>query len=522
MAVGKSRFFNKGGNYDPQSVEVSFETFEIVRQDDSGPDEPYVWTFFVKLDGSAIDLVHPQNSKIEVYSPAGSHGDLNLPGGEMRRTDPPRSIPKAVGYWKTTLEQGSLLNLIIPQMAVGAVIIGWEEDIFPSTAAMEEAREAIRVELGDQLTNLLRSTVENCLADPAHCGSDIDFESEISVDRLKAVILNILKDKLAGFVAGAVLANPLFAVVADHDEFIGYGIAGPFFLPEILGAAGFRKDFLLDLKDGEKDAPGFYRVRGHMSRLQPRMWSQPAAVQTDAKVKVIARDPVVDMFYQAELGGGEISSFRRIGEAKFKSGPAAVLSSDGKLMHVFGLGVDDRFWRTFSDDGGRNWQLAWKQIPNVPFTSPPGVAMSGDGKFVKVLGRREDDKIWMSRSIDGGHEWTTWEPVGDRQFKSALLPAVRQMASVSMSLPPAQTTAFTAHCQSMAARAGGTPGRKFTRALSNPRRRRFAATMENMSASLLVVATGSFFGCHRMKDLVNGAAGSGWRAAVSSPARRLR
>ena len=29
----------------PQTVGGGFDTFEIVRQDDSGPDEPFVWTF---------------------------------------------------------------------------------------------------------------------------------------------------------------------------------------------------------------------------------------------------------------------------------------------------------------------------------------------------------------------------------------------------------------------------------------------------------------------------------------------
>jgi hypothetical protein len=402
----------------PQEVELRFDTFDIIHQDDSGPDEPYVWTFYVKLDGTVIDLLHPQNSSVQVHSPAGSHGDLKLSDGEMMASDAPRSIPTHVGRWQTTLEQGNLLNLVIPQIAVAALIVGWEEDVFPSTAAMEEARASVRKELSDQLTAEVRKIVQSCLSDPANCSSNVDFESEISVDRLQAVILDVLKDKMAGFISGAVLLNPLFAVVGDRDEFIGYGVAGPFFLPKILGSSDFRQDFTLELRKGEPGTPGHYRVKGHLALLEPKMFPQPAAVEDDATVKVIARDPVVDKFFMSELGDGEISPFRHIGEGKFKSGPAAVLSSDGKLMHCFGLGLDDHFWRAWSNDGGKDWQLAWKQMPNGLFTSPPAAAMSGDGKFVKVFGRGRDDRIWMSSSVDGGNHWSSWEAIGQSLFIS--------------------------------------------------------------------------------------------------------
>lgn len=403
----------------PQKVELRFDNFDIVHTDDSGPDEPYVWTFFVKLDGTVIDLFNPQNSSFDVHSPAGSHGDLNLPDGEMKASDPPRSIPKQVGRWQTTLEQGNLLNLVIPQIAVAAVIIGWEEDVFPSTAAMEEARAGVRKELNDQLTTVIREVVQNCLSDPANCTSDLDFEDLISVDRLRAVIFDVLKDKMANFISGALLLNPLFAVVGDRDEFIGYGVAGPFFLPRILGSMpNFREDFTLELKKGESGTPGHYRVKGHMALLEPQMWAQPAAVRDDSKVHVIARDPVVDKYFRAELGGGEIGPFKRIGEGTFKSGPAAVLSSDGKLMHAFGLGMDDHFWRASSNNGGKNWQLAWKQMPNGVFTSPPAAALSGDGKVVYVFGRGQSDKMSISKSTDAGSQWSKWSAIGQGLFIS--------------------------------------------------------------------------------------------------------
>jgi hypothetical protein len=283
---------------------------------------------------------------------------------------------------------------------------------------MEEARASLRQQLSDQLTTIVRKVVQTCLSDPSNCSSDINFESEISVDKLRDVIFDVLKDKMSGFIAEAFLINPLFAIVGDRDEFIGYGLAGPFFLPKILGASNFRENFTLDLQKGEKDTPGHYRVKGHLALLDPQMCPQTAAVQDDTTVKVIARDPVVDKFFMAELGGGQISPFRRIGEGVFKSGPAAVLSSDGKSMHVFGLGMDDHFWRASSNNGGKNWQLAWKQMPNGVFTTPPAAAMSTDGKNICVFGRGQNNKILMSRSIDAGNQWTAWEAIGQGLFVS--------------------------------------------------------------------------------------------------------
>lgn len=402
----------------PQKVELRFDTFDIVTQNDSGPDEPYVWTFFVKLDGTAINLFSPQDSHVKVHSPAGSHGDLNLPGDDMTAADAPRAIPKAVGRWETTLEQGNLLNLVIPQIAVAALIVAWEEDIFPSTAAMEEARVAVRNHLSSELTRVVREVVQNCLAHPENCSADIDFESEISVERLREAILDVLKEKMGSFIAGAILVNPLFALVGDRDEFIGYGLAGPYFLPKILGANNFRENFTVDLRKGEKDTPGHYRVKGHLALIEPQMWAQPAAARTDASVHVIGRDPVVDFFFKSDYSKGEFGPFKKIGEGKFKSGPAVVVSSDGKLMHAFGLGLDNHFWRAWSNTSGKSWSLAWKQMPSGIFTSPPAAALSGDGKKVFVFGRGKDNKIWMSRSSDGGDQWSGWSPIGEGLFLS--------------------------------------------------------------------------------------------------------
>ncbi len=403
----------------PQQVELRFDTFDILQRNDEGPDEPYLWTFFVKLDGTVIDLFSPQNSVVTVHSPAGSHGDLKLPGGEMTGTDPPRAIPPAIGRWNTTLQQGNLLNLVIPQIAVAALVVAWEEDMFPSTAAMEEARQTLRAQLQSQLTEVVRQVVRDCLADPKHCNADVDFESEISVDKLREVVLDVLKHKMDGFITGAVLLNPLFALVGDRDEFIGYGIAGPFFLPSLLGAPDFRQDFTLDLQHGEgKELLGHYQIKGHVALTAPRQWAQPAAVRDAQRVIVIGRDPVVDKYFKAELGGGEVGPFRKIGEGQFRSGPAAVMSADGQQMQVFGLGNDEHFWRAMSTNAGKDWQVAWQQLPAGLFTSPPAAAMSDDGQQIIVVGRGKDNKHWLARSTDRGSHWIGWSPIGAGVFIS--------------------------------------------------------------------------------------------------------
>jgi hypothetical protein len=116
----------------------------------------------------------------------------------------------------------------------------------------------------------------------------------------------------------------------------------------------------------------------------------------------------------------------QIGEGVFTSAPAAVISADGRSLHVFGRGNDNKIWRAFSPDGGANWTLAWAPIGEGVFSSGPAAVVSGDGRSLHVFGRGIEPpppppgsfgdptvpKIWRAFSPDGGAHWTlAWAPI---------------------------------------------------------------------------------------------------------------
>ncbi len=402
----------------PAEITLKFDTFDVIQQNEN-VDEPYIWTFFVKLDGTVLDLFQPDNTNVHVVSPAGSHGNLNLPDDEAEVSDAPHTIPHKVGKWEAVLEQGNLMHQVVPQMCVAGLVVAWEEDMFPSTDAMEEARRAARTEIDRQLTNGLRRLVRECLADPANCAADVDFQSFVSVERLREVIIDLLTEKIIPSVVAAIFVNPLFAIVGDRDDFIGHGLAGPYFLPQLLAEPDHRIDFTLDLKKGEEDTPGHYRVKGHCSLKNAGGWTQLGAAQDDNRVILVGRDTVLDGFYRYWRSGGEWSNNKRIGSGTFTSGPSVAMSADGKQIHVVGRGQNSRFWRAFSNNAGTDWAVAWAEMEHGVFRSAPAVICSNDGKRVYVFGRGKDDRIWFARSTNGGGSFAGWWPIGQGVFQSA-------------------------------------------------------------------------------------------------------
>lgn len=100
--------------------------------------------------------------------------------------------------------------------------------------------------------------------------------------------------------------------------------------------------------------------------------------------------------FSADGGAHGPLAWAPVGEGVFSSGPAAVLSANGKSLHVFGRGLQAssgtgfapaaKIWRAFSSDGGSNWAIAWapvepqgKQRMTLP-PIPPGVRLTSSGR----------------------------------------------------------------------------------------------------------------------------------------------
>jgi hypothetical protein len=148
-----------------------------------------------------------------------------------------------------------------------------------------------------------------------------------------------------------------------------------------------------------------------------------AALSADGKqMHVFGRGQDNRIWQALSLDGGIhwTLAWAPIGEGVFKSEPAAAVSADGKRLHVFALGTDDRIWRAYSIDGGKTWAVAWEPIGSGTFNSAPAAAISADGKRLQVFGVGTDNRIWRAFSADAGAHWNVaWSPIGDGVFSSA-------------------------------------------------------------------------------------------------------
>src|SRR5262249_6641343 len=132
-------------------VTLDLEKFRVVQKNEESADEPYLWTIFIKADGSTISLANPASSKAAYRAPPGSHGDLG-PGSDNMETNDLVSVPSSIGHWQTKLRTVDGAPSPLPEnlSIVAAVVVGLEEDATSDSAA-EAGRvalvEAIRTEV---------------------------------------------------------------------------------------------------------------------------------------------------------------------------------------------------------------------------------------------------------------------------------------------------------------------------------------------------------------------------------------
>ena len=104
---------------------------------------------------------------------------------------------------------------------------------------------------------------------------------------------------------------------------------------------------------------------------------------------------------------------------RFRSGPAAANSADGKTQVVMGLGLDDEFWFAITEDVGNNWN-AWNRISTrKTFKGAPSVTLNLTGNAIYVMGRDGDDFYWFNKSSDHGKTWDQWRRIGSGVFDSS-------------------------------------------------------------------------------------------------------
>jgi len=395
-------------------LECRLSTFDILVANE-GTDEPYLWVFYFKIDGHNIKEFQPENSFVTIHSPQGSHGNLGPDSDDETVGEAPLNIPSAIGKWETSIDTlGSMLPITAPFCCVAVAVVAIEEDVLPSTDKAEEARKALKKNLQTQLDAKLQKIIKD---------RKIDFnnlEGEIDLAQLKEAIKDVLAGEVIQDVVLGILLNPFFFIGTNTDDFVGFKVAGPYMMKDLLDSMTEKIDFDLTIESKGDKFEGRYKVKGHVRVTDPVQYCQPAAVQHDDDLTVIGRALSIDQMYRATSvnNGSDWSGFKKIGEGVFKSSPAAVLSADGKHLHVFGRGLDDKYWRAQSLDGGKNWNVAWSPVLQGLFTSPPAAAMSGDGKTIYLFGKGNDNRCWFGTSKDGGNTWQGFSPIAQGVFLS--------------------------------------------------------------------------------------------------------
>ncbi|MFL6673966.1 MAG: hypothetical protein ACJ8LG_11830 [Massilia sp.] len=436
------------------SIDFKFKLsdFRILKKNESSADEPYLWTFFIRLDGSTVDLLETKPSTVTVFSPKASPSDLGpkaVAGLEITSGAIP--VPPAIGEFNSTLSSDNFrkvspaLSMLEPFCSVAALVIALEADS-TSESDLEVARIKVRDELQKQLNanlQLIITDVKAALSKGNQLPTQAQIEAKLStvdiqrfVDLVKkSVFGSVINDGVGGLVGLLTGLFPPFglAQVIDPDDFIGHAIIGPIQLSALISAGPAGVPFTRDLGSTAGSSEGDYRITGNVHRSDSTEFANlalnlatpsPAAAHLDVVVRSSLRkfSTARQVPPTAAVWTG---SWADLPDGTFLSAPAVAASTDGKRLHVCGLGLDHKIWRGLSLDAGASWTLAWAPIGSGTFVSSPAAAVSADGMHLHVFGRGMDGRIWRAYSPDSGQSWpVAWVPIGTGVFNSAPAAAV--------------------------------------------------------------------------------------------------
>ena len=163
-------------------------------------------------------------------------------------------IPKSIGRWRTSMStiaapQG-LAALAASHTVISVAVVAVEEDDSPDDAA-EQGRQA--------LVKTIESSVN--LAVQSAVAPDVGTISGQATDAVRNAV------KGASLSVWTVLPlSDLFTLgaIADPDDLVGFGLAGPFDFQQIRDAGAAGIPFTIDLI-GSDSKEGWYRVTGRVT-----------------------------------------------------------------------------------------------------------------------------------------------------------------------------------------------------------------------------------------------------------------
>lgn len=210
------------------NASVDLTTLVCLNTNESA-DEPYLWTFFLKLDGDTVRQVGMGFvGSVQVHTAGGSHGNLNVADiGANRRID----IPNAIGDHTTTLRP---IEVAIPGQAplripgqYVAVAVLLEEDNSDSDGienGHQAVRQLIELEANDFISGLdgleLRAAAQERVNT---LGGDLNGHIQAIVLECFTQLTDTVRSKAKSAVELEILAEHtpgFFWELFDQDEII--------------------------------------------------------------------------------------------------------------------------------------------------------------------------------------------------------------------------------------------------------------------------------------------------------------
>jgi hypothetical protein len=418
------------------TLKVKMETFDIIAENDiNAKDEPFLWTFYFKIDGSTLNIfklisgdVTGATVRMDALTP--SHHDLNLSNNDMDVADPPAAIPSAIGEWNITLQTDDMMSLYNAGLSkycmIVALAIGLEHDDTTDADIL-----AIWTHIKTTLQNTLNSKLQEIVKQMLYNGQALT-EQQI-IQKLKTIDYNLFSD-IAKQVIEVSFTKDLFigllspyhliqsiAESAFPDDFIGYSYAGPYYIADLLGKGKEAIPFQLKLNT-QHASDGIYLVKGNIYQPLSAGYSNISLCYADHtnKCLLFARtDSTFIEKYDSPDKTDSQSAWTSLPNGTFLTGPATAMSDDGTKIIVVALGSDNRFWAAYSSDAGSTWN-AWNPIGEGTFQSAPAIAMTPNGAQVQIFGLGMDNALWQAVSMDGGINWmVAWQQLPTGTFTSA-------------------------------------------------------------------------------------------------------
>jgi hypothetical protein len=348
-------------------VRLDLEKLKVVAKNESSADEPFLWVVYIKVDGSTVTISDLAHSSATVHAPSGSHGDLGSASDDMEKGESV-NIPDAIGRWDTPL---STINGLPDSLAndlslVSVLVVAVEEDGTKDSAA-EEGRKALVKTLKSELNKAIQAGVKPNIAQLGEQAKNavVDAVKSASVSAFSFMPISSLLD-IGGIV--------------DPDDFVGWGLAGPFTLGEIKTAGSNGKSFALTLT-GKDASEGKYEVTGRVRRtdnpstfsgvFSPGKGGQHFVAGLDFQGlvdfwgKLGKQNPPVDMI--------DVETYVENGQRKY-----AGVFSPGKGGQHFVSGMD---FQSFVD----LWTKLGKQNPPVDLIDMEVYVENGQAKFAGIF-----------------------------------------------------------------------------------------------------------------------------------------